>query len=244
MLSATFICLAADDSDAVNDVTSDVDYAKVGTNVTFTLTGDQNYYYTAVLKNSSGQEQSSAISSSNAKGSLGSDNTKDITVKTPSSAGDYTLTVKYFETTADRDEDKSVETFNLSLKAVEAITLKATVTNSGSSSMELNVYFTMDGKKIDDSAKTITVSAGKSTDVTYEYITKDTRQFEYALEADGYIDESIIKGLGESKTAYTSADDFTYITVILAVVIAILIIAAAFILRKPVVNKGKPRARR
>lgn len=254
-MGAVFVCLVADDVSAENNVewvdsSSELipgeAYAKVGTNVYFLLKGDENYYYIAQLKDSNGNVMEDAISSSYAKGSLGSTSERRITVKTPASSGDYRLNVKYYATQDDRDADTNpVYTMdNKSLKAVDPIVLKATVTNSGSSSMQLNVYFTIDDERIEDSAKTITVAAGKSTDVTYEYIVKDTKQFTYSLRADGYIDDTIIKGLNENKTAYTSANDYTFITVILAAVVVALVIAMAFILRKPVVNTGKPRARR
>ena len=255
MASAAFVCLIADDAAAENNVewvdsSSELiageAYAKVGTNVYFLLKGDENYYYTAQLVDRDGNVKDDAISSSYAKGTLGSTSQKRITVKVPAASGDYRLNVKYYTSQDDMDAGTNpIYTMdNKSLKAVDPITLKATVTNSGSSSMQLNVFFTIDGERVEDSAKTITVAAGKSTDVTYEYIIKDTRDFTYSLSADGYVDESIIKGLNVTKSAYTSANDYTFITVILAIVIVALVVAMAFILRKPVVNTGKPKARR
>ncbi len=237
---AVFCCFVADDADAANNV-SESQFAKVGTNVTFTLTGDENYYYTAALTDRDGNVQSGAISTSDAKGSLGSDSTKEITVKAPSKSGDYTLTVKYY---SDGAYESLVDTFTRNVKAVDPIVLKATITNSGDSTMELNVYFVINGEEATDSHKTVKVEAGKSSDVTYEYIVENVSQFKYCVQAEGYINENVIKGLGQEVTVFTSADDYTPITIFAAIIIVVMIVAMVFVLRKPVVNKGKPKARR
>ena len=240
VLGMMFCCVIADDADAANSV-SESQFAKTGNSVTFTLTGDMNYYYTAVLTDGSGNEQSGAISSSDAKGSLGSSSTKEISVKAPSKAGDYTLTVKYY---SDAEYESVVDTFTRNVKSVDPIVLKATVTNSGDSTMELHVYFVINGSKAENSDKTVKVEAGKSSDVTYEYVTENAEQFRYCIEADGYIDSSVIKGLGEEVTVYTSANDYTMITVLLVIIVVVMLVAMVLVLRKPVVNKGKPKARR
>ena len=240
MLGALFCCVIADGADAVNSV-SESQYAKTGNTVTFTLTGDESYNYTAVLTDGSGEQQSGAISSSDAKGSLGSDSTKTISVKAPSKAGDYTLTVKYY---SDEEYKDVVETFTRNVKSVDPIVLTAKITNSGDTTMELNVYFVVNGNEMTDSHKTVKVEAGKSSDVKYEYVTENVGQFNYCIQADGYIDSSVIKGLGEEITVYTSANDYTVITIMMVILIVVLAVLVVFILRKPVVNKGKPKARR
>lgn len=240
VLATALVIIPADISSATNSVSAD-QFAKKGTAVTFDLEGDSSYNYTAVLTDSNGKEMSGAISSSDAKGSLGSDAKKTISVTAPSTAGNYTLTVKYF---SDESYEQQVWSVQRTLKSVDPIVLKATITNSGDVDMPLSVYFVVNGEKVDDSVQTVTVAKGGSKDVTYDYVVDGVSDFKFTLESDGFIDGSIISGLGDEKSVYASANDYTVLTAVLVVVLIITLIAMALILRKPVVNTGKPKARR
>ena len=126
--------------------------------------------------------------------------------------------------------------------------MKATITNNGESTISLYVHFLVkeDGKavKVEGSEKIIDVDAGKSKDATCEYITKNASSVEFCVSSDSDSAKSLVTGLDTWKTAYGSDNDYTFLIVFLVIVIVIMAAVMIWIIRKPVVNTGKPRSRR
>ena len=251
MLGAFVCCVfVADDSAAETtvNVQPETDFCGVNTSlsaedaikVKYVLTGDDDYYFEATLKDSSGKTAGSLDKSS---GTLSGTTTytSTVTVTAPITSGDFNFTVKFYEST---QKSELLAEKTVPLKVVDPVTLSFTLKNEGSASVDVTVYFKVNGVKMDDSEQTVTVSAGGTQDVSYKYFTKDVSDTTYSLESDQKIINQSIKGLGEEKTFYAHDSDYTVITWIAVVVLIIMVVVMIFIYRKPVINKGKPRGRR
>ena len=133
---------------------------------------------------------------------------------------------------------------NVPLKVVDAITLKFTLKNEGDSDIEFEAYFKINGEKVDLSVQTVTVPANGTKDVTYDYYVKDVEDTTYCLSTDSVAIHNSVTGLDEEKTFYAHDADYTVITTIVVIVLIILAVILFFVMRKPVVNRGKPKGRR
>ena len=246
LMAATCLCFVAtdDDTDAMN-VDGEVTYIKTGESTTFTLTDHESaLYYVAEFLNSNGVAPDSAISSSYASGQLtnsGDIYKKEIPVTCPSEADTYRMHVTFYK---DSEKQEKCGEKSVPLKVVDPIVLTVTLNYTGNTDLEFKAYFKINGAKVDDSEQTVTVSAGSTQDVTYDYVVDSPSQTTYSLCTDDTTVSSVVSGLDTEKTFYTSQNDPT-VTVILAVVVIIaLVVALILILRKPVVNRGKPKGRR
>jgi len=241
-VGAMGIVLSDDSDGAYTNVEGSATYVETGGTITFTLSGDATYYYTASLLNSSGKAQSGAVSSS---GTLSSTTfTSTTTVTAPTTAGNYTLSIVFY-----KDSTKAVQISakDVPLKVVEPVKLTATLSNSGEISMTLSVFFVVNGEKIEDSEQTVTVAANGTKDVTYEYVIKDlSNSTSFYLASEDSTIAGKISGLGPDNTQhfYTSANDYTLIISLVTIVLIVLVILTVYIYRKPVKNLGKPKARR
>ena len=247
LMFGAFICCTAVSADETEPVTATVniepgsDYCGVSKTVSYVLRGDSSYYYEAELQDESGKTGSGSVSP--ASGSLyTTEFTRTITVTAPSTAGDYMLVVKFYESSSKKDTvlaEKSAP-----LKVVDPIKLTFTLKNEGKSDITFSAYFKINGVKVDDSVQTVTVTADGTKDVTYDYYVKDVTDTTYSLESDNEIIKSSITGLGEEKTFYSSDADYSMITTIVVIVLIFLVVVLFFLLRRPVVNTGKPKGRR
>ena len=248
LMMGAFMCcvLISDDSEAVTvNVEAETDFCGVNTSlsssdatvVKYTLTADTTYYYKAVLLDSS---ETSSGKVSPDTGSVSSTSTQ-VKVTAPVTSGDYMFNVKFF---SDSEMTVQVEEKNVPLKVVDPIVLKFTLKNGGSASVDVTVYFKVNGEKMDDSEQTVTVSAGGTQDVTYNYIVRDVADTTYSLESDQKIINESITGLGEEKRFYAHDNDYSVIMWLVIGVLVVLAVIMFIVYRKPVVNKGKPKGRR
>lgn len=235
---------AADDEQTANhSLKGDVTSVKTGGELTFeisfteTVSGKMTSVgYTAKLTNSSGTTQTSAVDPSS--GDLSSGDTATLTVTAPSSAGTYTLTVTWTETLS--AGGSMTYTDSLSIRVVTPITLSATVSNNGEVDIDTTVYFFVDGNKVEDSATTLKVSSGSSSTITYKYyepgLSSGQHSF-YVATSDGSI-------VLEKSTFYYEDENYDWLNYIMAMIFIVVIIAFIYVVRKPVKNYGKPKARR
>ena len=250
LMMGAFVCCpfvtddsaADDETTATINVIADSDFCGVSKTIKYTLTGDNSYYYKADLVNS--DDISSGSTSPKASfltGSAGSYKAT-ITVTAPTTSGDYTFTVKFYESNA--ENAPVVAEKNVPLKVVDPITLKFTLKNDGDSDVVFEAYFKVNGEKIDASVQSVTVPANGTKDVTYDYYVKDVKDTTYCLSTDSVAIHNNITGLDVEKTFYAHDADYTAITTIVVIVIIILAVVLFFVMRKPVVNRGKPKGRR
>ncbi len=238
---ALCFCFVADESDAEaagNTVSASADFGKVGTSITFTLNGDSAYDY-KIYRMDGDSEKDKKTGTLSGESSYSA--TVDVTL--PNNEGNYKYDIVYLDS-----EGKTVFKDSITIKAVKPITLKATITNNGESTISLYVHFLVkeDGKavKVEGSEKIIDVDAGKSKDATCEYITKNASSVEFCVSSDSDSAKSLVTGLDTWKTAYGSDNDYTFLIVFLVIVIVIMAAVMIWIIRKPVVNTGKPRSSR
>ena len=248
MMGAFVCCPLVSDSFAADDETvatinveAASDFCGVSKTVKYTLSGDGAYYYKADLVNSEGTSSGSLTSKAGYLYGSGTYSTT-ITATAPTTSGDYTFTVKFYDSNAE-DANLLAEK-NVPLKVVDAITLKFTLKNEGDSDIEFEAYFKINGEKVDLSVQTVTVPANGTKDVTYDYYVKDVEDTTYCLSTDSVAIHNSVTGLDEEKTFYAHDADYTVITTIVVIVLIILAVILFFVMRKPVVNRGKPKGRR
>ena len=254
MMGALICCVsAADYSDADDEVVgieASADYCGVNSSysdtnlkkVTYTLSGNGGYYFEAKLLSSTGvssgqlspETGSLNVSSGNAK-------TRTVTVTAPLVTGDYTFNVKFYK---DSSKDTFLAEKNVPLRVVDPIVLKFTLKNDGESAVTFTAYFKINGVKVDDSSQSVTVSAGSTKDVSYNYYVRDVSDTRYSLETDDQIIKNSINGLGVEKTFYAHDADYTMIIAFVVITLLVLGVVTFIIYRKPVINKGKPKGRR
>ncbi len=257
MMGVFLCCPFAADADAegtyVVNVEASADFCGVNTSltssdahkVTYTLSGDDKYYYSATLLDSS-DVSSGKVNYPTGYLYSGSPNSRELTVTAPLASGDYTFTVKFYAADDSEMKNDPIAEKSVPLKVVDPIVLTYTLKNGSTNAVTFSAYFVIDGNKVDDSIQEVTVPANGTKDVTYNYYTKDVKDTDYYLETDSSIIEGIISGLGQDnqKTFYAHDSDYGVITTICIVVLVIQAIILFFIMRKPVVNKGKPKGRR
>ena len=246
---AAGIVLLSDDSSASSFSLApqgDDDFAKVSSStlkyvLAYSLDGTQATYV-AALEDSDGKSVGSVSSSTGTIYSTSK--TRTLTLTLPSDAGDYTLRV-----TVTEGENQYVRTAYV--RAVDPITLKATVTNDSAVSRSFVAYFyVQDGDtwtKIEGSKQTVNVDANGSQTLSYDYVVRDVSNTTFCLKAeDTATIGGDIKGLGEdyAHTYYTSANDYKMIEYLCIGVLVILLAIAIWIYRKPIRNFGKPKGRR
>ena len=213
--------------------------------VSYKLSGNDRYYYSAELLDSD-DKSSGTIDYAKGQLSIGTPYYYDIKVTAPVESGDYRLVVKFYASDDNKREGPVVAEKTVPLTVVDPIVLTFTLKNDSNNDVPFSAYFVIDGKKADDSEQDVTVPANGTKDVTYNYYVKDVKDTKYYLDTDSPYIKSIISGMGEgnTKTFYAHDADYTVITTIVVVVLVILAIILFFVMRKPVINKGKPKGRR
>lgn len=228
---------------AYTNIVGDETFVKTEGSMSYTLSGDGGYYFTAELINSDGKVQSNAVSSSS--GNLSStDFKRTLSVSAPKVAGDYRLHVIFYDTSSKTTmiSDKYVP-----LKVVEPVKLSAKLVNTGDVSVTMTVYFVVNGMAMSGSEQTVTIDANGEKDVKYEYVVKDLRWDNvYYIDSKDSTVSTDVKGLGEGSAAhfYTHANDYTWLVSLVIIILVLLVIILIYIYRKPVKNLGKPKARR
>ncbi len=221
--------------------TDDGDVIKVsGTasfDISYTTDSDKDLTYSAKVIDKSGNTQSSAVSPST--GSLNSGEAKTLTVTAPSSAGTYKLVVEYLL------DDEKASSEEYSFKAVNPIVLKV---NLKADDITLNleefgVYFYIDGKKMEDSFKTVSLASDGTGSVSYDWIA-DPETSKHTFKVVPVGGSQVITGLNEEHTFYTSDNDYSLLIVLAFVILVILVVFVVRVYRKPVKNYGKPKSRR
>lgn len=239
------------DGDLVIGVEDEAEYRITYTNNDYSGYQDvsMSISYEAELVDSSGNVVSDGVSPSS--GSLDSGISETLTVTAPDEAGTYTLRVHYtVEVTYVDDDGETVEVDDdrddsVTISVVEPIALSVTLTNSSSADLTFGVYFYVNGEIIEDSYTLVSVAAGASSTVSYEWITTagaGTYTY-YVLGADsGNVVD--VTGLGEERTFYIGDNSYTVWIVLLVILIIILALVMIWVYRKPVKNYGKPKSRR
>lgn len=233
---------AADSSNISSSITAD-DGTDVKTDgeLTFTIAYEDltdepdDLTYTAKLTDSDGTSSGTVSPSS---GDFADGGSVVITVTAPSSSGSYTLTVTWTET-LDGESFDTTETTTVHVH--DPITLSVTMTNNGEGSVSSIVYFYVDGTRVDDSKTTLTIDAGESQTLTYDYYSSSLSSGEhtfYVASADG----STIKS--DDQTFYYDQHSSDWPVWLMAIILLIMIAVYIWVYRKPIKNYGKPKARR
>lgn len=239
----------SDDTDgATYDVEGLVTFCSTDSDADFNVTGDGKYYVVGELIDKDGNvsDTDTRTLSTATVGYSGS-----LCIDTPSTAGDYRLRTTFY---TDSNKTEVVGVKYVPLKVVEPIKIAITLSNNSASDITMSVYLVINGEKVDDSLKSgITVSAatvsdGKTTpgtySYTYNYVTDGVGDTTYCLKTDSEFVASQVSGLNVTYTFYAHDTDYTLITALVVIVLILLLVVMVYILRKPVVNKGKPKGRR
>lgn len=198
--------------------------------------------YKAKLTNSSGTTQSNAVTPDH-DNSYDNGSEVELTVKAPKSSGDYTLTVTWTEEIKEKGaSEKTTQTIvdTKGITVIEPVKLSATVENNGSIDVDATVYFFVDGKRVENSDTDLSVVAGKSATITYDFNATGLSHGKHTFYVENN-DGSVHAGDG---TFYYKQGSLDYMIYIMAIVLIIIVIAFVYVLRKPVKNYGKPKARR
>lgn len=240
---AVVCCADATDAETTEIFTikPETDFSWKGERIGYELIGNTSAYYEAELTDSSGVKHSNALTDPNGNLTGNTEYNGKLTVTVPDKAGNYILNVKFYP-----DSEKSMVIYEKSvpLKVVDPIKLSFTLYNSSDSSVTFQAYFKVNGQVIPDSTKDVKIEANKSESVTYDYYVRDVSDTTYSLECDSEIIRSAVLGLGVERTFYASENDYTLVTGVTVGALILLAIALAVLLRRPVVNTGKPKGRR
>lgn len=211
--------------------------------IEYTLSGTEEgkLTYEAKVVDGDGKTQSNAVTPSS--GSLESGVSKSLTVTGSRDSGSYRLVVEYF--VGEDDDKKSVHKDTMRFKVVDPIVLKLNLKadNTDVSLDKFEVYFVVDGKKMEDSYTFVSFSSDGTGSASYEWIA-DPSDGEHTFYVEAVSGSDMIKGLNEKHTFYVGETSYTWLTVVIVIILIILIILAIRIYRKPIKNYGKPKSRR
>jgi len=236
---------------ATSYIQGDTNLVKVGGTLTYQIMYFESeefetlsITYSAVLNDSNGNAQAGTISPSTGNMSNGVESA--LTITAPSSAGKYTLSVTFTETKDDEPSTTTVRTQTITV--VEPVVLNANLTNNSNVDFtDFAVYFKVDGQLIEDSKTLVTVNAGQTTTVTYEWVVESLSNGRHTFQVvagSENIGGSKTSFAGGEGTFYVGHSDYGLLNILLVVLLIIVIIALIYIYRKPVKNYGKPKSRR
>lgn len=225
-------------------MTLDRDYCGVkGTGnsekIIVTLKSTSNMYYSAELKGPGDKDATSSIdySKSNVNGS------KNLNISAPDKTGDYTLKVSFYADSA-RTELKSEKRAVISV--VDPVLLKAKLVNKSAVNMEIEIYFKVDGNKVEGSEQKVTVPAEGDKEVEYKFVTKSVSgSHTYSIDVDN--NETVagtIEGLGVEYNFYGYQTSYSWMLWLAAIGVVVMFLIMLSVYRKPVKNLGKPKSRR
>ncbi|MDR0522962.1 MAG: hypothetical protein LBG62_00845 [Candidatus Methanoplasma sp.] len=201
--------------------------------------------YTAELKDSNGGTQYSALSPST--GTLFNGVSSQITLTAPSNPGKYTLKVTFRETV----DDKAAVTTerSVTVTVVQPITLSCVVKNSGDVDLkDYIVYFSVDGKLVQDSKTVVSVAAGSESKITYDWVTESLSSGRHTFKVvpgEENIDNgrnAVFSG-GEGEF-WSGHSDYALPIALMSVMLVVMLLLMVYVYRKPVKNYGKPKSRR
>lgn len=268
LLSVAALCAVPTGADGAPDIyiSGDTNIIKVGGSETFDSVYTNTDYddlekyadvehdikYDAKLVNSRGETQTNGVSPSSGDVSLGESIALKVTA--PSSDGKYKLVVKYTDKVTYRDiaQDKEVEveveeSNEYIIQVVQPVILSVTVAIPEDSNVDLeaySVYFIVDGVKKEDSRTSFSADADGTATATYELVAilNGGKHTFSVVPADG--SAIAIQGLDKTQTFYIGDNDYTMYTALSIVFVILMIVVLIWVLRKPVRNFGKPKARR
>lgn len=200
--------------------------------------GGAEVNFTAYLLKPNGERHAGGVSPSTWRHTSSSaENEKTIKVTAPDTEGTYRLVVEY--ETDDEENPKSGSSQAL-VRVVVPITLKAEVVNNSDVEGSIAVMFWVDDKPIEDSKQDVkNLKPGKKETVTYEWVTdslgEGVHTFKLRSESGIDIDE------GEF---YIGHNEYRWASIVMGIMAVILIISLIWVVRKPIKNYGKPKARR
>lgn len=246
---------SAEDSNAAYSVSFDNSHVATKRTATATLKFKEettsifsSVSWSAKLVNSKGVSQSGALDKTSGNSS-DADSTWTIVVTAPENAEKYTLEVTFTEKINDAGTSKTLDevTSSAALYVEEPIKLSVTVENTDKVAVNnADVYFYIDGKKIEDSKTVLTVSPNSNTTITYDYYDSELSSGKHSFYVEAGDASNNIKGLGEenSYTFYYKQGDMNYMNYVIGLVLVVLVILCIVVYRRPVRNYGKPKARR
>ena len=203
--------------------------------------GDGIIRYSAKLVNSSGQSVGSVTTSTGIVDLTGT----ELSVMAPADPGTYELEVEF--TFTDNHGDTWTMTKRAPVTVVNPITLTAVINNSGGTIVGMEVWFWVDGYgEIEDSKQTISIAAGGSQTVTYQWYTTSISGGEHTMKLMGSVGPLAkdVSGLDTPIKFYVGQPSYTLVEAIVVILFIVLIVVLIWVYRKPVKNVGKPKARR
>ena len=221
-----------------------------------TLTYEASFYYEksasstevsfdAYLLNPSGEKETGKVSPSTGKYYY--NETRNLTVTAPDTAGDYTLVVDYNGTVMVDGQTIEVSGSNrAAVKVVNPIVLTADITNNGSVALDsLKVKFVVDGQTIEGSEKTVEdIKPGETKSVTYEWVTDSLSPGKHTFMAVSDTTLLNVTGLNNENVFYIGHNDYQVATILIALLFVVLLFVLIYVYRKPVKNLGRPKGRR
>jgi hypothetical protein len=236
----------AADEQTINyaDIRADSFLAGTGKPITYTIYangGSEPVKFTASLKDAEGNTAGSVSAAGKTTVDMEGVN---LTITAPAAPGMYTLTVVFTFTNLD---EETVVTKTAPLKVVTPITLKATIDNSeGGAIVNMEVWFVVDGNRIEGSEKFVDIAAGASESVTYDWVTEDLPNGSHWVMLEGQVGPipQNAPGLNEKVTFYVGQNSYRTMEIIFVVLFIVMLFILLIVYRKPVKNLGKPKARR
>ena len=250
LLAVTFIAMIPSASaveegfHTYSDIRADSYLVGIGDTVDYELfatsSSDKDITFVARLSDADGRSVSYVSPSTG----IIDDEGTPISITAPSDPGMYTLTVEF--TFTDDNDDTITVTKTAPVKAVVPIVLSATLVNSGSTIADMTVWFVVDGNVIEESEQQVTINAKSSRTVTYDWITDGVSGGAHTVELRGEVGpiREDVKGLNDTTSFYAGQKSYTLTEALMVVVLIVLILIFIVVVRKPVKNVGKPKARR
>ncbi|MCL2296173.1 MAG: hypothetical protein FWC29_03720 [Methanomassiliicoccaceae archaeon] len=248
---ATFLSDSSDVDGATSYIHGDTNVVKVRGMLTYQIEYFESeafdtldISYTAVLKDSSGSAQTNAVSPPS--GTLTNGVELSLNIIAPSTAGKYTLQVTFIVKKDGGDQTSTVRT--QTIRVVEPIVLNAVLMNNSNVDFtDFAVYFKVDGVLIEDSKTLVSVAAGKTNSVQFEWTVESLSNGKHKFQVvagDENIGNSKTSFMGGEGTFYVGHSDYGLLNVLLAILLIVLILVVIYVYRKPVKNYGKPKSRR
>lgn len=199
-------------------------------------TGNADVEFTAYLLKPNGDKHAGGVSPSTWT-STSAEDTKNIKITAPDTAGTYRLVVEY---EIDDEDNPKKGVSQTMVKVVVPITLKAEVINNSNIKSSITVAFWVDGELVADSEQTVSeIAPGGKKTVTYEWVTGSLSEGRHTYELRAENGESI-----EVSEFYIGHNEYRWASILMGVLFVILAIVLLYVLRKPVKNYGKPKGRR
>jgi len=225
-----------------SDIRVDSHLVGTGNNISYTLyaiSDDPAPRYSVRLVDTDGN----TVSGSSATGSItAADGSLTRTTRAPADAGTYVLIAEF---TYNINDEEIVVTRSAPVKVVAPIVLSATLVNNSGTVTSLNVWFVVDGNKVEGSDRLVTLQPGDTRTETYNWITDDLSHGRHTMTLGAEI------GILNEGLIHTSESEFfigqashTLIEAITVIIFIVLLLILLFVYRKPVKNIGKPKARR